>query len=99
MIQFQTVQVGVTGTGVYQGMATFDGPIHSADIALRGLNLPTYTNGSAYHYRGPTTVDITSVNVHRAGEVQFTFTFNFSENPDYQMTGTIDFLAIADTAA
>lgn len=99
MISFLDVQVSVgSGSGSYQGTAMFPKQIKSGQVALRGLNLPTYRSGGQWHYRGPTIVEITSVNVVGTG-LTFTFNYNFSENQDYQMTGTIDFLAIADLEA
>ena len=97
MIQFQDVQVQVaSGSGSYQGTAMFGTKVNSAQVALRGVNLPGYRSGGPWHYRGPTVVEITNVNILGTG-LTFTFNYNFSENPDYVMTGGIDFLVIADT--
>jgi hypothetical protein len=94
MTLFKTVQVSVTGTGTYSGLALFKGQITSAEVCLRGLNLPQYADGSQWHYRGATIVQIATVSVGQ-DEVQFTFNFNFSQGNDYQMAGSIDFLVIA----
>src|ERR1700712_2275862 len=95
MILFQAVQVPVTGTGDYSGLALFKGQVTSAEVCLRGLNLQRYADGSAWHYRGATVVQIAKVSIG-GDDVQFTFNFNFSEGADYQMVGSIDFLVIAD---
>jgi hypothetical protein len=94
MVLFQAVQVPVTGAGTFSGLALFKGQVTSAEVCLRGLNLPGYADGSPWHYRGATVVQITSVSVG-GDDVQFTFNFNFSES-SYQMAGSIDFLVIAD---
>lgn len=39
MVLFQAVQVHVTGTGTFSGLALFKGQITSAEVCLRGLNL------------------------------------------------------------
>lgn len=97
MVLFQATQVEVKGSDDdYQGTALFSQPITSAEVALRGLNLTGYTDGSLWHYRGVTQVQITSVSVIGTA-VKFTFAFNFSEGSDYQMLGNIDFLVIANT--
>jgi hypothetical protein len=94
MVFFQAVSVPVTGTGNYSGLALFKTGVKSAEVCLRGLNLPGYKDGSQWHYRGATIVQIGNVSVGQ-DEVQFTFSFNFSEGNDYQMVGSIDFLVIA----
>ncbi len=96
MVLFQTVSVPVNGIGTFSGLALFQEPITTAEVCLRGLNLPIYTDGSLWHYRGATEVQITSVTVG-AEEVKFSFNFNFSEGSSYQMTGSIDFLVIANS--
>lgn len=95
MVLFQAVQVPVTGTNTYSGLALFKGQVTSAEVCLRGLNLQHYADGSAWHYRGATVVQITTISVG-GDDVQFTFNFNFSEGTDYQMVGSIDFLVIAN---
>jgi hypothetical protein len=95
MILFQTVQVPVTGIGTYSGLALFKGQVANAEACLRGLNLTGYSDGSSWHYRGATVVQITNVSVG-GDDVKFTFSFNFSEGTNYQMVGSIDFLVIAD---
>jgi hypothetical protein len=97
MVLFQATRVEVKGTDDdYQGTALFSQPIANAEVALRGLNLTGYTDGSLWHFRGVTQVQITSVSVVGTA-VKFTFAFNFSEGSDYQMLGDIDFLVIANT--
>jgi hypothetical protein len=67
-----------------------------AQVCLRGLNLTGYTDGSPWHYRGATVVQIETISVG-VDHVQFTFGFNFSEGNDYQMMGSVEFLVIANT--
>jgi hypothetical protein len=95
MVLFQAVQVSVTGTGNYSGLALFKGQVTSAEVCLRGINLQRYADKSLWHYRGATVVQITNVSVG-VDDVQFKFDFDFSEGTDFQMVGTIDFLVIAD---
>lgn len=95
MVLFQSVQVPVKGTDNYEGAVFFDQPIVTADVALRGIGLTGYEDGSEYHFRGPTIVEISNVSVVGTG-VKFKFKFDFSENPSYQMVGNIDFLVIAN---
>jgi len=96
MVLFQAVSVPVNGTGTYSGLALFQESIGTAEVCLRGLNLQNYTDGSLWHYRGVTEVQIASVSVGTE-EVQFSFNFNFSEGSSYQMAGSIDFLVIANS--
>jgi len=95
-VQFKTVVVAVTGTATYHGTADFSSDVDSAEVALRGLNLTKYKDNSLWHYRGPTIIRITNINI-KGKEVRFSFEFNFSENSNYEMIGDITFLVIANT--
>lgn len=93
-IVFKTDVVQVRGTGNYSTTVNFDSNIASAEVALRGLGLIKYEDDSDYHYRGPTIIRITKVDIAK-NSVSFSFNFNFSENSKYEMVGEIEFLVIA----
>jgi hypothetical protein len=95
MVLFQVAQVPVKGAGKYAGKAHFDKPVFNAQATLRGLELTHYQDGSQYHYRGPTIIKIDTISV-TGSVVEFTFSYNFSQEEAFQMVGSIDFLVIAN---
>jgi hypothetical protein len=95
MAMFQTVSVNVDHADSYNGQVKFPQDVTDAQVTLRGLNLPGYSNGDKWHYRGPTIIQITDVSFG-GPLVTFNFSYNFSESSSYQMSGSIDFLVIAN---
>lgn len=93
-VLFKTALVQVRGTGTYDATLHFDSGIASAEVALRGLGLTKYKDGTDFHYRGPTIIRITKVEVVR-NTVTFSFDFNFSQSPSDEMVGDVEFLVIA----
>ncbi|HEY0735875.1 MAG TPA: hypothetical protein VGD69_13265 [Herpetosiphonaceae bacterium] len=95
-VVFGSTSVAVKGSGTYTGSVPFSSPVATAEVALRGLNLDNYTDGTLYHYRGPTIVNVNDVNIS-GSTVSFTFAFNFSQNVQFEMDGSINFLVVATT--
>jgi hypothetical protein len=93
-ILFKTALVQVKGTGNYDATLHFDSDIANAEVALRGLGLTKYKDGTDFHYRGPTIIRVTKVEAVR-NIVTFSFDFNFSQSPSDEMVGDIEFLVIA----
>ena len=93
-ILFKTALVQVQGTGTYNTTIHFDADIANAEVALRGLGLRKYEDGTNFHYRGPTIIRVTRIEVVK-NSVMFSFDFNFSENSKYEMVGDVEFLVIA----